>query len=90
MSKKLISQYEFKKAMDAILDEANRSFIERFNRDPSGAETYLRYLKDVLFLDADEHLALFKTYNSPFIDREPNIVEMTQDTPPTQYRLKRI
>ena len=84
-------QYLFERDMDGIFDEAYFAFIERFKRDPAAAETYLRYLKDVLFLDTDQHLALFTSYNRPSKSYSDYNVENTQDTPPVpRGRLKRI
>lgn len=83
------TQYEFEREMDGIFDEAHFAFVERFKKDPTAQETYIRYLKDVLFLDTDEHLALFATYNRPRSQYEGNLVEISQDTPPKPMRSKR-
>ena len=84
-------QYLFEREMDGVFDEAYFAFIERFKRDPGAAETYIRYLKDVLFLDTDQHLALFTSYNRPGKSYgDFSNAELTQDTPPVPRRAKRI
>lgn len=83
-------QYEFEQAMSGIFDEGYFAFLERFKKDPSAGQTYLRYLKDVLFLDTDEHLALFKTYGDKANDWRDHCVEISQDSTPKPRRLKRI
>lgn len=70
-----MDKYSFEKQMDGIFDEAYFDFLEKYKKDPSAAETYLRYLKDVLFLDVDQTYAMFVTYDE-------HSVCLTQDSSP--------